>query len=115
MLMKITNINNEQKQGQENTFESQLDLKFTFNSFRYMEELDLMELQTLEQTPFKILGVTETLLRGALNHNPNKKFNNNEVVEILEEVMEEGELMELLELLLEELQESSFFKNLQDQ
>lgn len=92
----------------------ELELKYTFNSFRYMEELDLMELQTLEQTPFKIVGVTETLMRGALNHNPNKRYDNKEVVAIIEQVMDDGELMELLEFLLEELQESSFFKNLQD-
>ena len=92
----------------------ELELKYTFNSFRYMEELDLMELQTLEQTPFKIIGVTETLMRGALNHNPSKRYDNKEVVAIIEQIMDDGELMELLEFLLEELQKSSFFKNLQD-
>lgn len=93
----------------------EVELKFTFNSFRYMQDLDLEDLQNLETTPFKVLGITETLMRGALNHNPRNKYSTIETVEIIEEVMEDGELIELLEFLLEELQESSFFKNLQEQ
>lgn len=93
----------------------ELKLMFTFNSFMYMQELDLQELETLEATPFKILGVTQTLMRGALNYDPRNKFNNEDVVDIIEKVMDDGELMELLEFLLEELQKSSFFKNLQEE
>lgn len=92
-----------------------VEMKYSFNSFRYMEELDPKALQTLDSAPFKIVGIVETLLRGALNHNPNKKFSNDDVVEIIEEVMKESRLLELLEFLLDELQKSSFFKNLQEQ
>ena len=92
-----------------------VELKYTFNSFKYMQDLDLEELQTLGSTPFKVLGIVDTLMKGALNHNPRRKFDDGDVSEIIEEVMEDGDLMELLEFLLEELQESSFFKNLQEE
>ena len=91
-----------------------IDLKYTFNSFKYMEELDLGDLNNLEAKPFKIVGVTKLLLAGCMNHNPKVVYDEEAVYEVLDEVSEEGKLMELVELLMEELQKSSFFKNLQE-
>lgn len=93
--------------------DSELELKFTFNSFKYMEEFDISKLDGIENRPFKIIGVTRELLIGGLNHSPAKLFNEVDADVILEEVIENGSVGELLELLLDELQESNFFKSLQ--
>lgn len=89
------------------------NLSFTYNSFRYMQELDLGELEQIESKPFKMIGFTEELLLGAINNTPTKKITVKTVSEIVEEKMEQGELMELMEDLIKLLEESSFFKNLQ--
>lgn len=91
-----------------------LNLEYTFNSFRFMEELDLSELSKLDRKPFKMVGIAQILLIGALNHNPKVIFDDIKVMEILEVKSNEGKLFELLEKLIELLQESSFFKNLQE-
>ena len=89
------------------------ELRFTFNSFRYMEDFDLGEITDLEKKPFKILTITEQLLMGALNCDPRDKFSPMDVVEYLEHVLEEESITETLEQLMELLEKSSFFKNLQ--
>lgn len=93
--------------------DKEYELKYTYNSFRYMQELDLGELETIERKPFKILGLTEELLFGAANNDPKRKVSITKVQEIVETRMENGELVELMERLIELLEESSFFKNLQ--
>lgn len=90
------------------------DLKFTFNSFKYMEDFDLQEIALLERKPFKMIPITEQLLIGALNNDPKKVVLESDVSEYLETVMEEGNITELLEELMDLLQNSSFFKNLQE-
>lgn len=91
----------------------ELKLKYTFNSFRYMEDLNLSDLDNLDEKPFKMFTVAEMLLTGALNHDPREVYDNITVSEIFDAEAEDGNLMELFEFLLMELQESSFFKNLQ--
>lgn len=91
----------------------EVELKYTYNSFRYMEELNLGELESLERTPFKILGILETLLLGAINHNPKVKYTQNDVVKYLDSNMEDINLIELLEKLTTLLEKSSFFQSLQ--
>ena len=90
-----------------------LKLIYTFHSFKYMEELDLTILEKLDQRPFKIVGVTTLLLTGAMNYSTKNIFTDEEVTEVLALVSEDGKLMELLEYLMDKLQDSSFFKNLQ--
>lgn len=88
--------------------------KFTFNSFKYMEEFDIDALQTLDKTPFKIIPVVEMLLLGALNSNPRTRVSLVEVDEFLDEFISgDGSLSELTEELINLLQESNFFKSLQ--
>ena len=89
------------------------DLKFTYNSFRYMQDLDFGELETIDSKPFRILGFTEELLLGAINSDPKRKVGIVEVSNIVEAKMEEGKLVELMERLIKLLEDSSFFKNLQ--
>ena len=88
--------------------------KFTFNSFKYMENFDIDALQTLDKTPFKIIPVVEMLLMGALNNNPRVRVAIVDVDAFLDEYISGGgSLTELTEELINLLQDSNFFKSLQ--
>lgn len=89
------------------------ELKYTFNSFRYMEEFDVDELQMIERKPFKIIPILRILLHGAVNHNPKQKVSMESVDAFLEEYSETGDIGDLLEELIKLLEESNFFKSLQ--
>lgn len=91
----------------------EVDLKFTFNSFRYMENFDLSELLELETKPFKILNVASQLLLGAANNNKSVKVTPIEVDNYIETAFEEDKLGEIVNFLVDELEKSSFFKGLQ--
>lgn len=93
--------------------DKEYELKYTYNSFRYMQDLDLGELELIESKPFRIIGFTEELLMGAINSDPKRKVGIAEVSAIVESKMEEEKLVELMERLIKLLEESSFFKNLQ--
>ena len=90
-----------------------VDLKFTFNSFKYMENFDLRELAEIEVKPFKIISLSQQLLLGASNCDKSVKVSPLEVERYIEKAVEEEKLTELVEFLVEELKESSFFKLLQ--
>lgn len=90
-----------------------VELKYTFNSFNYMVELDLGALAELESKPFKIVPTIRLLLLGALNHNNKVKYPMNVVDEFLEDFIIEGSVGDLLEDLMKLLEESDFFKSLQ--
>lgn len=89
------------------------ELKYTFNSFRYMEEFDVGELQMMERKPFKMIPLLRILLHGAVNHNPKQKVSMDSVDAFLEEYGETGDIGNLLEELINLLEESNFFKSLQ--
>lgn len=91
----------------------EVELKYGFNSFNYMRELDMSIMQELDRKPFMVLDMVETLLMGAVNHNPKVKYNIYDVQDAIEDFMEEGSLPELLEYLMTILQDSNFFKSLQ--
>lgn len=93
--------------------DKEVDLKFTFNSFKYMRDFDMSKMNEVEDRPFEIIPVLETLLLGAMNNSPKLKFSVSEVDDFLEEFLEEGSVVDLLNDLMELLQESSFFKSLQ--
>ena len=93
--------------------EKEIKLKFTFNSFKYMEDFDLNDVSMLEEKPFKIVSVMETLLMGALNNSPKVEVSVEEVQDYLEAFIVDGDLTELLKELIDLLQESNFFKSLQ--
>lgn len=90
-----------------------VELNFTFNSFKYMEDFDISAFAEAETKPFKILGMIQMLLMGAVNNNPKVKISEEEVQEYLENLIEEGQLSDLLEALMKLLEDSSFFKSLQ--
>jgi hypothetical protein len=89
------------------------ELGFTFNSFKYMENFDVKAMDDIENKPFMVIGVLETLLMGAVNTSPKVKYSMNDVSAFIEEYIEEESITELLSDLMELLQESSFFKSLQ--
>lgn len=91
------------------------ELKFTYNSFKHMEDLDFEKLEEAERKPFIIAGFTSALLFGALNHNPKMKVIVQEDVDnALEAFVEnEGSIPELFQNLFDLLSESNFFKSLQ--
>lgn len=91
----------------------EVELKFTFNSFKYMREFDMGAIQNIENKPFELIPVLETLLLGAVNSSPKVKFSLLDVEAFLEEYIEEHSVSVLLNDLMELLQESSFFKSLQ--
>jgi len=93
--------------------EKDIELKFTFNSFRYMEEFDIGALEEIENKPFKMAGIAKDLLYGAVNNSPLCRFTELEVSEFLEDYIKTESLIELTETLMEELQKSDFFKSLQ--
>jgi len=90
-----------------------VEIKYTFNSFRYMKDFDLAILELLETKPFMAIEITETLLSGGLNWTPNKKFTFAEVETALEDYIIEGDIKVLMAELLEELRTSPFFMSLQ--
>lgn len=91
----------------------EVELKFSFNSFKYMEEFDIEELSDIEKKPFKIISMVEILLLGALNHNPKIKISKEEISTFLEDYIIENPINVLMEELMLKLQESNFFKSLQ--
>lgn len=91
-----------------------VELKFVYNSFRYMEDLDVTELETMNQFPFKIPRICEMLLLGASNCDPDNPVTPEEVRWYMEGVLKEGTLVELVTMLTELLEESDFFKQLQE-
>ena len=74
--------------------------------------LDL-NFEIVETNPFMIIPTTETLLMGALNHDPKNPVPRRDVIKYVEEVANKGTLSELFNYLMEKISESDFFKSLQ--
>lgn len=89
------------------------EVKYTFNSFKFMKDFDITELNELDHKPFSVIAIVEKLFYGALNHDKRNVFLPVTASDLLEAYAEEGNsIPELLELLMAELEESDFFKNL---
>ena len=91
----------------------EVELKYTFNSFKYMTDFSASAFEEIDDKPFKVLGILEILLLGALNHDKKVRFTTDDVDDVLESMSENGDLAGLLEHLMGILQESGFFKGLQ--
>lgn len=88
------------------------ELKYTFNSFKYMKNFDITELDSVETKPFIMAEMLEILLMGAVNNNPREVVSWVQVQDFLEEYLADGDVTELFESLVGMLQESNFFKSL---
>lgn len=95
--------------------DKEIELKYTFNSYRYMRELDVSMMEEIERKPFLMIDFVEQLLVGALNCEPCFKVTEDEVSAYVQSVIEnpEGDLMALFNELVEKLEDSDFFKQLQ--
>lgn len=91
----------------------EVELKYSFNSFRFMEDFDISKFDELESKPFKIIPLATMMLMGALNHNPKTIYSLRDVTEFLEEYVIENSISDLLEELMKLLEDSNFFKSLQ--
>ena len=89
------------------------ELKFTFNSFKYMEDMNFGEMEDFEKYPIKFAGMVKNLLLGAVNNNPRNLYSESDVMMFLEDYCEENDLGKFAEELFSLLSESSFFKSLQ--
>lgn len=93
--------------------EKEVELKFSYNSFLYMDDFNIKDLEKIEDNPFRMLGIVRQLMFGAMNHNPKEFFKVEEVDAIMENLMEEMNIGDLLTQLIKLLEDSSFFKSLQ--
>lgn len=92
-----------------------VEVKFNYYSFKHMQDLDFSQLEELERKPFKMFDIAGILLLGALKSERKRNVTMDDVDKILKEYTddEEKSVPELLSGLMEELQESGFFKSLQ--
>ena len=93
--------------------EQEYTLEFSYNSFRYLKDFNIKDLEKIEDNPFLMLPITKSLLEGSLNYSPSKEFSESEVEKILEDAMDEMNIGDLLADLVGLLEESRFFKSLQ--
>ncbi len=89
-----------------------VELKFTYNSFRYLTDFSVSSLEGINNKVFSIITVSRDLLLAAMNCEPSKKYSYNDVDAVLEPYVESGEIIDLFEQLSELLMDSNFFKSL---
>lgn len=96
----------------------ELLLKYTYNSFRHMDEFSLVDVKNSETNPTMIFKITEILLYGALNNSRKQYYSRDFVMDYLESKVDNGdeeEIFDLAQTLMEMLSETSFFKRLQEE
>lgn len=93
--------------------DKEIELKYTFNSYRHMRELNVAQMEEIGQKPFLIIDIVEQLLLGALNNEPTFLVTEDEIEVYVESVLKDGDIMELFNELVEKLEDSDFFKQLQ--
>lgn len=92
------------------------ELKYNFNSFKYMEDLNFAEMQSLDVSPLKIIKILTILLQGAINFDRKATvvYTRGKVEDMIETYAEEnGNIIELFDMLTTNLMDTSFFKSLQ--
>ena len=95
--------------------EVDVELRYTFNSFKYMKELDISDMNNLDKKPFKIFNVLSELFYGAVNHNPNVSVSREESDTLLQDYLSSDDcnIGEFSNKMVEMLLENDFFKQLQ--
>ena len=90
-----------------------LEIKFTYNSMKYMQEFDITSFAEVEHKPFKAIALIRELLFAGLNHDPKVVIGEITIDEYIESSIEEGKFQELMEEVINKLNESDFFQSLQ--
>lgn len=95
--------------------EVDVELRYTFNSFKYMREFDINEMNDIQNKPFKVFAVLSELFYGAVNHNPSIVVSKEESDTMLQEYVSSKDcnIGEFINKLFEMLTENDFFKQLQ--
>lgn len=95
--------------------EVDVELRYTFNSFKYMREFDINEMNDIQNKPFKLFAVLSELFYGAVNHNPSIVISREESDTMLQEYVSSKDcnIGEFINKLFEMLTENDFFKQLQ--
>ena len=95
--------------------EVDVELRYTFNSFKYMREFDINEMNDIQNKPFKLFAVLSELFYGAVNHNPSVVVSKEESDTMLQEYVssKDCKIGEFINKLFEMLTENDFFKQLQ--
>ena len=92
--------------------DKEIELKFTYNSFRYMEDLDINRLEQMDSNIFSMIGVSRDLLIGAINKEPSEKYTYADVDAILEPLTDSGEIVDFFREIFELLSNSGFLSRL---
>lgn len=92
-----------------------VEIKFNYQSFKHMGDIDFGELEDLDRKPFKMFQVTAQLLYGALKSSKKRNVTMDDIDKILEDYTESDDksVPELFSELMKELENSGFFKSLQ--
>lgn len=85
-------------------------LDFTFNSFKFIEDLDLST--DFSKTPFKFFSTLSDLFYGAINCKRDKYIEREKSDELLEKYIETVDPVDLFNDLVELISENHFFKKL---
>ena len=95
--------------------EVDVELRYTFNSFKYMREFDINEINDIQNKPFKLFAVLSELFYGAVNHNTSIVVSKEESDTMLQEYVSSKDcnIGEFINKLFEMLTENDFFKQLQ--
>lgn len=87
-------------------------LAYTFNSFKYIDDLDFSNANQFETKPIKMITMLSDLFYGALNHDKKNFIDRNTSDDLLEKYIETKPVADIFTELTNMLFESNFFKNL---
>lgn len=90
-----------------------LELQFTYNSMKYLQDFDFTALVEIESKPFKAIGLVRELLFASMNCDPKVVIGEIEIDEYVESAIEDGVFQDLMAELVNKLMDSNFFKSLQ--
>lgn len=91
------------------------ELRFSYNSFKYLEDFDISVVEDMEKKPFKLMRLTKELLFAACNHEKKDYIDMTFVEAYVENSFNERKLSGFFEELFSLLTESPFFPELPEE
>lgn len=88
-------------------------IKFTYNSFKYMKDFNIRSLEEISEKPFMMIQLCGQILLGGINHDRNKVYSLTDVDDIIERSVSNGTFTKMFTELVNVLTECDFFKSLQ--